>query len=251
MERHLTLETLARLLDESPDETEAAHLETCPRCLRELEGLREQTHALTSLPSVRPGSAPWEALESRLESEGLLAAPGTSGSGGKTSASRPMPWSRLAAGILLFLLGAGVGSAGLLGPSGGGSGWDPTGPDGIEALLASSGGFSLTEAQEVLGDKQLEQVRVQNNQTNEEQLLPAKGLFYAIGHTPNTSFLDAALESDDTGYLKTAAGTTHTNIPGVFACGDVQDKHYRQAVTAAGSGCMAALDAEKYLSEQE
>ncbi len=150
MERHLTLETLARLLDESPDETEAAHLETCPRCLRELEGLREQTHALTSLPSVRPGSAPWEALESRLESEGLLAAPGTSGSGGKTSASRPMPWSRLAAGILLFLLGAGVGSAGLLGPSGGGSGWDPTGPDGIEALLASSGGFSLTEAQEVL-----------------------------------------------------------------------------------------------------
>ncbi|AFG36809.1 thioredoxin-disulfide reductase [Spirochaeta africana] len=107
-----------------------------------------------------------------------------------------------------------------------------------------------TEAQEVLGEKMLEQVRVRNNKTGEEQLLPAKGLFYAIGHKPNTDFLGDALDKDETGYLVTVPGTTRTNVPGVFACGDVQDKHYRQAVTAAGSGCMAALDAEKFLIEE-
>lgn len=107
-----------------------------------------------------------------------------------------------------------------------------------------------TEAQELLGEKSLEQVRVRNNQSGEEQLLPAKGLFYAIGHKPNTDFLDGALDMDVTGYIQTVPGTTHTTIPGVFACGDVQDSRYRQAVTAAGTGCMAALDAEKYLTEQ-
>ena len=107
-----------------------------------------------------------------------------------------------------------------------------------------------TEAQELLGEKSLEQVRVKNNQSGEEQLLPAKGLFYAIGHKPNTDFLDGVLDMDVTGYIQTVPGTTHTTIPGVFACGDVQDSRYRQAVTAAGTGCMAALDAEKYLTEQ-
>ncbi|THB67385.1 MAG: thioredoxin-disulfide reductase [Spirochaetaceae bacterium] len=108
-----------------------------------------------------------------------------------------------------------------------------------------------TEAQEVLGEKALEQIRVKNNKTGEETMLPAKGLFYAIGHEPNTSFLGDQLEKDETGYLITQKGTSLTNVPGVFACGDVQDSRYRQAITAAASGCMAALDAEKYLASLE
>lgn len=100
-----------------------------------------------------------------------------------------------------------------------------------------------------VGQQKLEGVKLQNVLTKEESFLPANGLFYAIGHTPNTSFLNGQVELDDAQYIKTKPGTTLTNVPGVFACGDVQDKVYRQAITAAGTGCMAALEAEKYLHE--
>jgi len=102
---------------------------------------------------------------------------------------------------------------------------------------------------EVIGDKFLTGIKIRNVKSNAERILNANGLFYAIGHLPNTAFLNGQVELDQTGYIKTKPGTTQTNIPGVFACGDVQDKIYRQAVTAAGSGCMAALDAEKFLAE--
>ncbi len=105
-----------------------------------------------------------------------------------------------------------------------------------------------TEILEAIGDKALAQVRLINNKTQEESIVDANGLFYAIGHIPNTSFLENQIECDDTGYVITQNGTTKTNIPGVFACGDVQDKVYRQAITAAGTGCMAALEAEQFLS---
>ncbi len=106
-----------------------------------------------------------------------------------------------------------------------------------------------TEAAEVLGDgKVMTGIRVKSNKSGEETTIEAKGLFYAIGHVPNTEFLNGQLETDETGYLVTRGKTTETSIPGVFAAGDVQDKKYRQAVTAAGSGCMAALEAEHYLN---
>ncbi|MBI5149618.1 MAG: thioredoxin-disulfide reductase [Candidatus Omnitrophica bacterium] len=107
-----------------------------------------------------------------------------------------------------------------------------------------------TNALAAVGDKKLDAVKVKNSKTGKESTIAAGGLFYAIGHQPNTAFLGGQLELDDVGYIKTVPGTTRTNVPGVFACGDVQDKVYRQAVTAAGSGCMAALEAERYLSEQ-
>lgn len=97
------------------------------------------------------------------------------------------------------------------------------------------------------GKDSLERVKLQNVLTREESYLEAKGLFYAIGHTPNTTFLDGQITLDEQGYIITKPGRTSTNIPGVFAAGDVQDKRYRQAVTSAGSGCMAALDAENFL----
>ncbi|HSA31232.1 MAG TPA: thioredoxin-disulfide reductase, partial [Candidatus Omnitrophota bacterium] len=100
---------------------------------------------------------------------------------------------------------------------------------------------------EAIGEKFLTGVRVQHVKTNELRTLEVKGLFYAVGHLPNTSFLNGQLLCDETGYIKTIPGTTQTNIKGVFACGDVQDKVYRQAITAAGSGCMAALEAERFL----
>ena len=105
-----------------------------------------------------------------------------------------------------------------------------------------------SEIEEVLGDQVVEGVRIKNNQTNVKEEISVSGLFIAIGHKPNTDLFRGQIEMDESGYLVTKNKTTHTNIPGVFASGDVQDKEYRQAVTAAGTGCMAALDAEKYLS---
>jgi len=94
----------------------------------------------------------------------------------------------------------------------------------------------------------VEGVRVVNNITNEKSELPIKGFFVAIGHKPNTDIFKDYLSMDDAGYIITHHDSSKTDLPGVFACGDAQDKIYRQAVTAAGSGCMAALDAERYLS---
>ena len=106
-----------------------------------------------------------------------------------------------------------------------------------------------SEAIEVLGNgKNVTGLKVMNNKTNAESTLDVEGFFVAIGHKPNTDIFKGSLTMDETGYLKTIPGTSKTNIEGVFACGDVQDHYYRQAVTAAGSGCMAALDAERYLA---
>ena len=105
-----------------------------------------------------------------------------------------------------------------------------------------------TETDEILGDKKVDAVRIKNNKTQETQEIPISGFFVAIGHQPNSAIFKDWLTMDETGYIQTIPGTSKTNIEGVFAAGDVQDKNYRQAVTAAGSGCMAALDAERYLS---
>ena len=105
-----------------------------------------------------------------------------------------------------------------------------------------------TEADEILGDKTVNGIRVKNNKTGEQKEIPVSGFFVAIGHQPNSEIFKSFVDMDDAGYIKTIPGTSKTNIEGVFAAGDVQDKVYRQAVTAAGSGCVAALDAERYLS---
>lgn len=105
-----------------------------------------------------------------------------------------------------------------------------------------------TDTDEILGEKKVEAVRIKNNQTQQTQEIPISGFFVAIGHQPNSAIFKEWIDMDETGYIQTIPGTTKTNIEGVFAAGDVQDKNYRQAVTAAGSGCMAALDAERYLS---
>jgi thioredoxin reductase (NADPH) len=105
-----------------------------------------------------------------------------------------------------------------------------------------------SETEEVVGDSKVESVRIKNARTNQTTSIPVSAFFVAIGHEPNSGIFKGWLEMDDAGYLKTVAGTSKTNVEGVFAAGDVQDKIYRQAVTAAGSGCMAALDAERYLS---
>lgn len=105
-----------------------------------------------------------------------------------------------------------------------------------------------TETDEILGDKKVEAVRVRNVESGALTEIPVSAFFVAIGHQPNSDLFKGYLDIDEQGYIRTIPGSTKTNIPGVFACGDVQDKIYRQAITAAGSGCMAALDAERYLS---
>lgn len=104
-----------------------------------------------------------------------------------------------------------------------------------------------TQVVEVVGDAHVDGVRVRNNQSGTEQTIPVKAFFVAIGHEPNSAIFKGWLHMDETGYIQTVPGTSRTNIEGIFAAGDVQDRVYRQAVTAAGSGCMAALDAERYL----
>lgn len=108
-----------------------------------------------------------------------------------------------------------------------------------------------TEVDEVIGDQVVDGLRMVNNVTGEKTEIAITGLFIAIGHKPNTDIFKGQLDMDETGYLITAGKSTKTNLPGVFAAGDVQDKEYRQAITAAGSGCMAALDAERYLATLE
>jgi thioredoxin reductase (NADPH) len=105
-----------------------------------------------------------------------------------------------------------------------------------------------TETDEILGAQKVEAVRIRNNQTGATEEIPVSGFFVAIGHQPNSDIFKGWITMDETGYIETIPGTSRTNLEGVFAAGDVQDKTYRQAVTAAGSGCMAALDAERYLS---
>jgi len=107
-----------------------------------------------------------------------------------------------------------------------------------------------TETEEILGEKTVNAVRIKNNKTGEKQEIPISGFFVAIGHEPNSGIFKDYLQTDETGYIQTIPGTSKTNVEGVFACGDVQDKNYRQAVTAAGSGCMAAIDAERFLAAQ-
>ncbi|HCS21769.1 MAG TPA: thioredoxin-disulfide reductase [Bacteroidetes bacterium] len=113
----------------------------------------------------------------------------------------------------------------------------------IEILYTST-------TKEILGDQVVDGAIITNTETNSDRKLDIQGFFVAIGHTPNTTIFKGFIDLDEQGYIKTIPGTTRTNIPGVFACGDAQDKVYRQAVTAAGTGCMAALDAERFLAEQ-
>lgn len=105
-----------------------------------------------------------------------------------------------------------------------------------------------TDTEEIIGEKNVTAVRISNNKTGEKQEIPISGFFVAIGHQPNSDIFKPYIDMDDAGYIKTIPGTSKTNVEGIFACGDVQDKNYRQAITAAGSGCMAAIDAERYLA---
>ncbi|WP_298356029.1 thioredoxin-disulfide reductase [Runella sp.] len=107
-----------------------------------------------------------------------------------------------------------------------------------------------TETEEVIGESEVEGVKVKNLKTGESTLLNVTGFFVAIGHQPNTEVFKDFIDMDSAGYIQTVKGSTKTNIEGIFACGDAQDNIYRQAVTAAGTGCMAALDSERYLAEK-
>ncbi|MCH5585493.1 thioredoxin-disulfide reductase [Shimazuella sp. AN120528] len=108
-------------------------------------------------------------------------------------------------------------------------------------------GLNKTPLEVVRNENGVTGLKVKNNETGQEELIETEGIFVAIGHKPNTEFLDGQIKLDELGYIDVKAGTTETNIPGVFACGDVQDHVYRQAITAAGTGCMAALDCERFL----
>lgn len=108
-----------------------------------------------------------------------------------------------------------------------------------------------TETEEILGDVEVTGARVFNNLTHEVRELKVSGFFVAIGHQPNTDIFKGVIDIDENGYIQTIPGSTRTNVDGVFACGDAQDHIYRQAVTAAGTGCMAALDAERYMAAKE
>ena len=108
-----------------------------------------------------------------------------------------------------------------------------------------------SETEEILGSNEVEGIRLYNNKTGERKEIPIRGFFVAIGHKPNTEIFKDQLTMDETGYIKVKPGTTHTNVEGVFAVGDAADKVYRQAVTAAGTGCMGALDAERFLAARE
>jgi len=108
-----------------------------------------------------------------------------------------------------------------------------------------------TETEKLIGEHQLERIIVSNNKTKEKKVINVTGFFVAIGHKPNTEIFDSILDLDDSGYIITIPGSSKTKIPGIFATGDAQDRIYRQAVTAAGSGCMGALDAERFLAEKE
>jgi thioredoxin reductase (NADPH) len=108
-----------------------------------------------------------------------------------------------------------------------------------------------TETEEIIGENRVDAVRIKNNKTGEKQVIHVSGFFVAIGHEPNSAIFKDWVDMDENGYIKTIPGTSKTNVEGVFAAGDVQDRIYRQAVTAAGSGCMAALDAERWLSAKE
>jgi thioredoxin reductase (NADPH) len=108
-----------------------------------------------------------------------------------------------------------------------------------------------SETDEILGHEEVESIRVKNRLTGETREIAVKGFFVAIGHEPNTKIFKDWVDMDENGYIKTIPGSSRTNLEGVFACGDAQDHVYRQAITAAGTGCMAALDAERYLSARE
>ncbi|WP_201317882.1 thioredoxin-disulfide reductase [Paenibacillus sp. EPM92] len=107
--------------------------------------------------------------------------------------------------------------------------------------------LNRTPLEVVSGDKGVTGLKVKNNETGQEEIIETDGIFVAIGHKPNTDFLEGQIVTDEVGYILVKPGTSMTNVEGVFACGDVQDSKYRQAITAAGSGCMAALDCEKFL----
>lgn len=111
--------------------------------------------------------------------------------------------------------------------------------------------LNRTPLEVIAGEHGVTGLKVRNNATGAEEILPASGVFVAIGHQPNTAFLGGQIDLDANGYIVVKPGTSETNVPGVFACGDVQDTRYRQAITAAGSGCMAAIDCEKFIESKE